>query len=217
MQVGMFLRHPSFHECHQMLLHCWLCYSVAGSPQNDECEDAGPSEGPHVAQQSARPKSKYNSAGFVGFWASQWAHEDFRRPLPAELMGRQPGQDGSRVVNCSLDFATGMHVAALVCKFLQLQKTLHSAANYTRCLDLFCFMCTQVRSYVRKTRWRLQRSTNSLEKSLLGRVATIRATIALQPTCEPLSAASTWTPPSRRGCMAWIRMLRYSQTVAISW
>lgn len=43
------------------------CRSAAGCPRVDEHEDAGPSEGPHAAQQSARPKSKYTLAGFVGF------------------------------------------------------------------------------------------------------------------------------------------------------
>ena len=67
-------------------------------------------EDPHVAQQSARPKSKYTLAGFIGFWASFFAAADVSRPSSAELQGKQPGQDGARVVNCTLDTATGMRM-----------------------------------------------------------------------------------------------------------
>ena len=64
------------------------------------------SEDLHAAQ-SARPKSRYTLAGFIGFWASFFAAVDLGRPSVAELMGRQPGQDGARVVNCTLNIATG--------------------------------------------------------------------------------------------------------------
>ena len=87
-----------------------ICCSAAGCCQSDHHGDAGVSEDPHVAQQSARPKSKYTLAGFIGFWASFFAAADVSRPSSAELQGRQPGQDGARVVNCTLDTATGMRM-----------------------------------------------------------------------------------------------------------
>ena len=73
--------------------------------------DAGPSQRQGVARETTRPKSKYTKAGFVGFWACLWAvaqwQDDVRRPSSLELHGRQPGQDGSLAVTCTLDDATG--------------------------------------------------------------------------------------------------------------
>ena len=45
------------------------------------------------------------------------------RPSSEQLDGRQPGWDGARVVNCTLDAATGMHMVA----FLQYLKLLKSS------------------------------------------------------------------------------------------
>ena len=95
-------------------LHQPKCPYVAGSPADDDHEEAGPSEAPPATQQrSARPKSTYTLAGFVGYWASFFVAADVGRPSSAKLKGRQPGRDGARVVNCTLDTATGMH---LTCK-----------------------------------------------------------------------------------------------------
>ena len=83
--------------------------SATGSHEDDGCEEAGSSHNPPAAQQRVRPKSKYTLAGFVGFWASLFAATGSSRPSTAELKGRQPGQDGARVVYCTLDTATGLH------------------------------------------------------------------------------------------------------------
>jgi len=97
------------------MLHRQLFTSDVPSPPCVDHEDAGPSEGQHIAQGITRPKSKYTKAGFVGFWACLWAVAsihllaDVRRPSSTELKGRQPGRDGSSAVTCTLDDATGAH------------------------------------------------------------------------------------------------------------
>ncbi|CAL8470203.1 g9745 [Coccomyxa elongata] len=76
-----------------------------------------------VPSPSLRPLSRYTAAGFVGFWASIWhaiaptygsadgdPREGFHRPSTEELLGRQPGRDGSTCLTCVWDASDGVAV-----------------------------------------------------------------------------------------------------------
>lgn len=75
------------------------------------CSDAASQCPMDQAPCSPRKPSQYTPAGFCGFWASIWPRADNARPSKDELVGRLPGQDGSRPVRCTLDSNTGVQYA----------------------------------------------------------------------------------------------------------
>lgn len=82
-----------------------------------------------MLRNSVRAQSKKTL--WLALLASLWAAADLRRSSSAELTGRQPGRDGSTMVYCTLDTATGMHVAALICSLLQLWESCIPQPNFS--------------------------------------------------------------------------------------
>ncbi len=85
-----------------------------------DCHDshAPPSDTTAQPPCSSRKPSIYAAAGLCGWWASFWSATDCTRPSKEELKGRQPGQDGSRSVRCTLDTETGLLMIEINLQFL---------------------------------------------------------------------------------------------------
>ncbi len=106
------------HESHHVESADAPCSGVAPTaPEQRHCNDSSgdvPLEAPMDASAcSSRKPSQYTPTGLCGWWASFWSGAADVQPSEQELRGRQPGEDGSRPVRCTLNSTTGVQLACV--------------------------------------------------------------------------------------------------------